>query len=209
MLESVKIFFYDLWSFFGVLGLLCGFLSLIWSVVDFRFRHKCIKGLYVILISSIVCMSAISAYVYYTYTKVPNFIGKSFLSAEIIAENNDLNIKLGENEVYKGDAIIKRQDIGKGNLLRKNSRIYVYTREILQIPSRLENEITVPNVIGMEQIEATKLISEKGLQFQVWWTEENNIIAEHYYIIDQSIKEGTAVEGGSLIELELSPTKPQ
>lgn len=209
MLDNVKTILYDLWSFFGVLGLVCGFLSLIWSVTDFRFRHKGIKGLFITLLSLVICTSGISAYVYHTYTKVPDLVGKSYSSAEIIADNNNLSIGLGENELYKSDIIIKRQCIEKGELLRKNSKIYVYTTETLYTPSTSKDKILVPNVVGMEQIEATELISAKGLQFQVWWTEENNIIAEHYYIIDQSIKEGTSVEGGTLIELELSPTKPQ
>ena len=70
------------------------------------------------------------------------------------------------------------------------------------------SSVIVPNVLGMEQIEATKLLIETGLQFQVWWTESNNIISEYYYIIDQSIPAGYVVPAGTLIKLELSVNKP-
>lgn len=75
-------------------------------------------------------------------------------------------------------------------------------------PKPTEGEIIVPNVIGMEQIMATILLTDQGLQFQVWWTEENNIDVEQYYIIDQSIPAGSSVPAGTIVKLELSATKP-
>lgn len=68
--------------------------------------------------------------------------------------------------------------------------------------------VNVPNVVGMEQHEAITLLSNIGLQFQVWWTEENNISSEYYYIIGQSIPADNSVPAGTLVRLELSPIKP-
>lgn len=68
--------------------------------------------------------------------------------------------------------------------------------------------VNVPNVVGMEQQEATALLTNMGLQFQVWWTEESNISSEYYYIVNQSIPADSSVPAGTLVRLELSPIKP-
>lgn len=68
--------------------------------------------------------------------------------------------------------------------------------------------VLMPSVISKEQIEAIEILEQLGLQYQVWWTEENNIKAEHYYIIGQSISEGSIVPIGTLVKLELSPNEP-
>lgn len=78
---------------------------------------------------------------------------------------------------------------------------------------KLEEETTnalvlVPNVVGMEQMKATELLTSIGLQFQVWWTEENNKNSDKYYVVDQSIPSGSKVPKDSLVKLELSPNKP-
>ena len=68
--------------------------------------------------------------------------------------------------------------------------------------------VTVPNLLRMEQMEAKELLELLGLEFQVWWTEENDADSNVYYIIDQSIPSGSTVPAGSLIRLELSVKKP-
>ena len=69
------------------------------------------------------------------------------------------------------------------------------------------SQVIVPNVVGMEQMEATKLLTGSGLQFQVWWTLDE-AYAEPYYILEQSIPEGTSVDAGTLVRLQLTSTKP-
>lgn len=73
---------------------------------------------------------------------------------------------------------------------------------------KLGTPITVPNVIGMEQTEATIMLKNLGLEYQVWWTEENDVSAEKYYIVAQSIPADSIVSAGTLVKLELSVTKP-
>lgn len=68
--------------------------------------------------------------------------------------------------------------------------------------------VTVPNLLNTEQMEATDTLKSLGLQFQVWWTEENNVDSDVYYIIDQSIHSGSTVPAGSMIRLKLSAKKP-
>lgn len=69
--------------------------------------------------------------------------------------------------------------------------------------------VLVPNVIGMEQIEATNLLMKNGLQFQVSWTkDENETSSDIYYIKDQSIQAGSTVNAGTLVELELTSQNP-
>ncbi|MBR5969844.1 MAG: PASTA domain-containing protein [Lachnospiraceae bacterium] len=82
------------------------------------------------------------------------------------------------------------------------------TIELNCITKPLDARVTVPNALGMEQTQATQLLTEAGLQYQVWWTEENNTGATEYYIIDQSIPEGSTVTAGTLIRLELSDKRP-
>lgn len=95
------------------------------------------------------------------------------------------------------------QSIPAGSTVPKGTEIQLERSGV-----KLGTPVVVPNVVGMEQIEATEYIVSLGLQFQVWWTEENNVSAEHYYIIDQSIPEGSTVPAGTLIRLELSVTGP-
>ena len=66
--------------------------------------------------------------------------------------------------------------------------------------------VTVPRVVGMEQVEGIKELSKYDLGYEVWVKEEN--IGEQYYIIDQSIPEGCNVPAGTKVLLELSSRKP-
>lgn len=68
-------------------------------------------------------------------------------------------------------------------------------------------QVVVPNVVGMEQTEATKLLTESGLQFQVWWT-QSEADTEPYYILEQSIPAGSIVDARTLVRLQLTSTKP-
>ena len=67
------------------------------------------------------------------------------------------------------------------------------------------NKVIVPNVVGMEQLEAIYMLMDLGLQFQVYWLSGNDVLVGHtYYIVDQSTEPGTEVPLGSLIRLQIS-----
>ena len=69
------------------------------------------------------------------------------------------------------------------------------------------NKVTVPNVVGMEQVAAVYLLRDMGLQFQVWWHIGNDQ-SSTLYIVEQSIPAGTIVEKGTLIRLQISKNAP-
>lgn len=69
-----------------------------------------------------------------------------------------------------------------------------------------DDMVTVPRVVGMEQVEGIKELTKYDLVYEVWVKEEN--IGEQYYIIDQSIPEGCNVPAGTKVLLELSSKKP-
>lgn len=99
---------------------------------------------------------------------------------------------------------ILNQSIPEGSLVRTGTVI-----ELERSPKQPGMPIEVPNVIGMEQNEATHLLMQNGLQFQVWWVvEENEMPSDVYYIIGQSVKSGDVVPAGTLVKLELTTKNP-
>ncbi len=87
----------------------------------------------------------------------------------------------------------------------------VVDREIEEYSVSVENSdseennndlITVPDVTGMEQLEAIYLLRDLGLQFQVWWSSE--LTTSPYYIVSQSIPAGTSVPKGTLVRLQIA-----
>lgn len=97
------------------------------------------------------------------------------------------------------------QSVDECSIVPKGTLVTVYLKEIETDVADIQGTVTVPQVISMEQTEGAELLTESGLQFQVWWTEENNIGADLYYIVDQSIPAGSEVSAGTLIKVELSP----
>lgn len=68
--------------------------------------------------------------------------------------------------------------------------------------------VVVPCVVGMDQEEATALLTNSGLSFQVWWTEEvNNSSSEEVFIAEQSIPEGSEAPAGTVVRLKLGVRK--
>lgn len=99
---------------------------------------------------------------------------------------------------------ILNQSIPEGSLVAVGTVI-----ELERSPKQPGTPVKMPNVIGMEQIEATSLLMKNGLQFQVWWSEEENeTSSDIYYIKDQSIQAGSTVTAGTIIELELTSQNP-
>ncbi len=96
-----------------------------------------------------------------------------------------------------------KQSIPKGSFVPIGTLIEIEMSEVKQ-----GTPVNVPKVVGMEQNEATSLLNKLGLEFQVWWTEENNISSEYYYVIDQSISADTSVPAGTKLRLEISPVQP-
>lgn len=162
----------------------------------------------VVVASVMVCLSCIVGML---FTKVPLVYGNSV--SEAMAKLNDAGLKIAFEPGISLDenwkTIVSGQSLEEDSLVLKGTSVVVYLN-IVQNNDEPEKQgtVTVPQVVGMEQNKATELLVGSGLQFQVWWTEENNAVAEEYYIINQSIPEGSEVPHGTLVKLELSPNKP-
>lgn len=109
----------------------------------------------------------------------------------------------GESDEKNDKYYIIDQSIPAGSKIPVGTTI-----ELERSTVKLGTPVVVPDVIGMEQIEATEYLVSLGLRFQVWWTEENNVAADYYYIVDQSVPSGTVIDAGTVIKLELSARKP-
>lgn len=139
---------------------------------------------------------------------VPNVVGMEQIEATELLANRGLQFQVWwteENNISSEHYYVIDQSIPAESSVLAGTLVELELSPKKEVASEL---VFVPNVIGMEQIEATELLTNQGLQFQVWWTEENNIAAEQYYIIDQSIPAYSNVVAGTLIELELSPRRP-
>ena len=210
MLEKV----YNSWeivvmvsTIIGVVSVLIGFGKFLcrWDKLNKFIRIVC-TGVLVIVCALILDIGL----VYFQFTEVPDVCGVTLREAREKIHNAGLSFAMnpGVNYDENRTSEVIGQSVDAYTVVQKESKVTVYIQsELAEIPD-VDGMIFVPNVVGMEQIEATELLTESGLQFQVWWTEENNIEAEQYYIISQSIPADSEVPAGTLVKLELSPNKP-
>lgn len=169
------------------------------------------------------------------FTEVPQICGGTVYEAyrELNAAGLTLalekEIKLDENwskevirqsiechsVVRKGTQVVAylKQDCSEGQdsstVAQTESEPIVATTQETTFPqstSAHDDMVTVPLVVGMEQLEGIRELTKYGLVYEVWAKEEN--IGEQYYIIDQSIPEGCSVPAGTKVLLELSSRKP-
>lgn len=213
---------YSAWPLIEIVGIITGLMSFHMGGDDSSSKSKATNdhlgkpavkiiklGMKIITILALFCGP-----IYYFSTEVPQMKGTAYSSAEVIADNHDLSIELGANQIREQDSVIVWHYPSAGEIVRKGSIVTVYLNENIpntEVPSSSSiPEITVvPNVVGMEQIAGTQLLQSYHLNFQVWWTAEHNISSEEYYIIGQSVQAGTEVDSGTVIKLELSPYKPE
>lgn len=162
----------------------------------------------VIVTGIMVCLSCVVGML---FTKVPLVYGNSVSKTMTKLDEVGLEIAFepGISRDENLETVVSGHSPEEGSLVLKGTSVVVYLNTV-QKNNEPEKQgmVTVPKVVGMEQNEATELLVGSGLQFQVWWTEENNVVAEEYYIINQSIPEDSEVPPGTLVKLELSPNKP-
>ena len=119
-----------------------------------------------------------------------------------------LSRSLGVKESPEGCSYVLAQSIPDGVSVPAGTRI-----ELEQTGVKRGTSVTVPDVMGMEQTEATRLLKNTGLNYQVWWIEEYIAPQDEcqfgvYYIINQSVPAGSTVSAGTLVKLQLSMIKP-
>lgn len=191
----------------GILSVCVGFGKFLcrWDKLNKFIRIVC-TGVLVIVCALILH----TGLVYFQFTEVPDVCGVTLREAREKIHNAGLSFAMdpGINYDENRASEVTGQSVDAYTVVQKETKVTVYIQsELAEIPD-VDGIVSVPNVVGMEQIEATELLTESGLQFQVWWTEENNIEAEQYYVISQSIPADSEVPAGTLVKLELSPNKP-
>ena len=205
---------YEMWQWVLAISAAIGVISVLivfWKYVNKNSTKnnvlRFLGNILVITSGVAICMSCMVGLM---FTKVPLVYGGTVKEAYYRLEDANLNIGFqpGVNRDNSWSNEVIGQSINEDSLVQKGTTVIVYVNmEQTEIPD-VEGMIFVPNVVGMEQVEATELLTERGLQFQVWWTGENNIEAEQYYIINQSIPADSQVPAGTLVKLELSPYQP-
>lgn len=211
-LENLLLFFYESWQWITAISTAVGLIAIIISFSNRIIIKTAQKTILKTLTTLCVVFIILSLIVGNSFSNIPDLTGKTIKEAEEILKDNNLSLMLSPNqEISNNDTIIIGQSDNGKKLILKDSTILVYTSEENDEESPFnsnENFVSVPNVVGMEQMKATELLTTRGLQFQVWWTEENNKSSEHYYVIDQSIPFSSEVPKNTIVKLELSPDKP-
>ena len=72
------------------------------------------------------------------------------------------------------------------------------------VEDRVPDMTTVPDVIGLPLLDAVHLLEESSLMFGRRIYEEYHEYIERRHVIDQSVRAGTSVEGGSYVDLTIS-----
>ncbi len=114
--------------------------------------------------------------------KVKNYINKNIDKVKLELENNKINyVTLGN-----GNKVMK-QTPEKGETITTNDTIFLITND---------NNITVPNVIGLSSKIAKNLLQDLNIKVNLDGVG---------YVTEQSISEGTAITPGMEIKLTLNP----
>lgn len=222
MVQSIIKMFYETWGIICALGIILG---LVPPNVGNKENEKPQKVISSVISSIFFAVAIVSAIVGNYFVEVPEIENKmSVDSASGLLEKAGLHMLLLPNESLEGQLaqMVIFQSIEPGMLVPKGTGISIgYARtsqsgdsdDDTDVPieseeTASEEKVTVPQVCGLEQNIAIEILTQKGLNFQVWWTEENNVLSDVYYVIDQSIAEGEEVEVGTLIKLELSVEQP-
>ena len=214
-----------MWQWILAFSAATGVITVIFALVRFiKSRGRAIdSGSYTLTL--IVALAAcalvlMSLAVGMLFTEVPQICGGTVneayreLNAAGLVLALEKGIKLDEN--WSKEVI--RQSIECHSVVRKGTQVVAYLKQdcsdksdssaatFPQSPAADDDMVTVPLVVGMEQVEGIRELTKYGLVYEVWAKEEN--IGEEYYIIDQSIPEGCSVPAGTKVLLELSSKEP-
>ena len=119
---------------------------------------------------------------------IPDVTNITYNEAQSLVRSIGISGDLATGYKYKYDELIKNQNIPTGTIVLKNDPYlnfrWGYSDSLLFETDFEYTEtdlILVPSVVGKEQNLAVKELTDAGLKFQVWWTEDNNAISDHYY----------------------------
>ena len=206
MMQKIIHVLYSLWPIVVIIGVIFGIISFFFS--GEMLKKKIRQAPYIIiavLLMLVMCLSGITGYF---CTSVPNTINYTFDSALASLRSANLEGKLASGNIFDASKLIYEQSIRAGTVVMKNKTVELSYKSPAVVEES-DDKVPVPKVIGMEQMEATSLLTESGLQFQVWWTDNGDFeYSDTYYIIDQSIPADSEVSVGTLVKLELSSVQP-
>lgn len=136
------------------------------------------------------------------YVRVPSVVDLEEEKAVQLLESSGLEASVwwlsSLNDKLRAYYIIE-QSIPAGSVVAIGTKV-----EIQRSGIKNGTLVVVPRVVGMDQEEATALLTNTGLSFQVWWTEDvNNSSSEKMYIAEQSIPEESTVPAGTIVRLKL------
>ncbi|MBE5922968.1 MAG: PASTA domain-containing protein [Lachnospiraceae bacterium] len=171
------------------------------NVPDGNKRKRFVIGFAsLVVVATIVLLSAL---VFSSTTKVPNFIGLSLDEANKIVQEKQYRLTIdytGEeySDSYAKGKIIS-QSVPDGTTVKKGDSIQV-------IISR-GAIIKVPDVAGIDKKDASLILDETGLVYNV--TEDYSDTVPVNRVISQSISAESVVEEGTVINLVVSKGKEQ
>ncbi len=203
---------YSAWEWIAGISAIIGITSVLISFPKDKGAAKSVFTSIITCICVIIFLSALS--VNLLFTTVPTTVGHTLSDAYHYLEERGLSpqllpgVTLNDNG---SDKVIWASEEAKTMAL-KDSNVYlkVDTKINADMPElSIGEKVVVPNVFAMEQIEATELLTASGLEFQVWWYEEDVKDTNVYYVIEQSIPANTEVEVGTIIRLHITSTKPE
>ncbi len=119
----------------------------------------------------------------------PNVVNKTVTEAEKILKNAGLNSVISCNG-DKNSTLVTTQVPTSGTKLLKNSIVLLYSEE-----NSTRTSVTVPNLSGMTLTEAKAILKQKNLNISYTGTG---------LVSSQSVKKGTSVEEGTIINVTLS-----
>ena len=124
-----------------------------------------------------------------SYITVPNIVNKTVAEAEKILKNAGLNPLISCNG-DKNSTLVTTQIPASGASLLKDSVVLLYSEE-----NSTRTSVNVPNLIGMTLTQARNTLKQNNL---------NIFYSGTGVVSSQSIKKGTSVEEGTIINVTLS-----
>lgn len=155
---------------------------------------KGLKVVAIILAAVLLLGGGGVAFAYNSMTsKVPNLVGKT--EAEAIAELGECGLPYTVEEDYSGvtspGKVLSQSPEADGRAWKKDG--------VAINVSMNKNEVSVPNVVGMQAEKAAATITGKGLQVKLKGKEDSS--AKQGCVLNQSLEGGKTVQRGSEIEL--------
>lgn len=132
--------------------------------------------------------------------KVPNFVGRTFEEAQVLAQETGLEIARGE-DVYSPDqeeGKITSQNPTADSVVSPGKLITVYV-------SKGKKDGVVPKIVGKDYKEASEYLKTFGFELGIVKTESSTL--PENVIIEQSVEEGSTASKGTKIDVTVSDGK--